>query len=313
MSDVPESVLAQIQKLLNLAANNPNEYEAAEAMAKANERLEQYNLTYEAVVGAEVGSGAREKTAVEGGYYEWERLMWQSVAKLNFCLYWCARRRNVDRTRSSGKSHVRKWLYSHYVVGRKVNVAATKTMATYLLGAATRMTYERARGWNDNYKFDNWANSYRRGVIERVCQRLRVRRDETLREQEERRVREMREAHPGSTATALTLMTYIDQETDANNDFIYGKGWSAEQAALRAAQAAENQRREQEYTKWAAEHPEEAAAKEKARLQRAKKLGRRSRGSRDNLDYSAYWSGYDAGGELSIDHQVDTPRPAGLL
>ena len=310
MSEVLDSILQQIQKLLQLASKNTNEHEAGAAMAKAQELLERHNLTYEAVTSANVGAGAREKTAVEGGYYDYERELWEDVASLNFCLYWHSWKWNLDGIKNA-KGHVSKRLYFHNLVGRKVNIAATQAMASYLLQASARMTHERVRGVNDTFKFDNWANSYRRGIVARICQKLRVKRNDSVAEDEARRAREHRTSTGGSTSTTLSLMTYVDKETDANLDFIYGEGYSAKKASERAEAAAKEMQRRRGYTRWAAAHPEEAAAREKS-VSRHRRRGRSNRSS-TKIDYGAYWSGYDDGENLSIDHQVDRPKPAGLL
>lgn len=302
MSDVPDSVLKRIQALLKLAEKNDNEAEASSALAKAQQMLEQHNLSYEAVTGANVGSGAREKVAVEGGFYDYERSLYHSVAELNFCLYWTSRKRNVDRTRNE-KGYLLKWLYSHNVVGRKVNVATTKVMASYLLQTASRMTRERCRGWNDSFRFDNWGNSYRRGIVERIRLKLIERRSVVLAEEQERKNRDERAASGASTATAPTLMTYIDQETDANLDFIHGEGYSAAKAAERAETSRINAQQQKGYTRWAAANPEEAARREKNSSRRRGGGGRTM--YNDRIDRGAYWSGYDDAASVSIDPQVD--------
>lgn len=317
MSDAPDSVMAQIQKLFQLAAKNTNENESAAAMAKGQELLEKYNLTYEAVSSANVGSGAREKTAVEGGYYAYERELYKDIANLNFCLYWFTQTRN-SRKVVNASGRMRKYTNRHNIVGRKVNVAATNAMADYLLKAATRLTYERTRGDNDSYRFDNWANSYRKGIVAQICRRLRVRRHEVLREEEAREAAEYRHETGGSTSTAISLSTFIDKETDANLDFIYGEGYSAAKAAERAEQAMLARRRERGYVRWAVAHPEEAAAREKALKRRERRQSKKTGSGRhwkesSRLDYGAYWAGYDDGEHVSLDQQVDTPKPSGLL
>ncbi len=318
--EISDSMLAQIQKLLQLAEKNSSEHEAASAMAKAQELLQRHNLTYEAVTNSSVGSGAREKTAVEGGYYDCERALWRSVAELNFCLYWYSWKWNYDRVKNS-KGHRSKRLNYHNVVGRRVNVATTKVMAGYLLSAATRLTHERVRGDNDSHRFSNWANSYRRGIVDRVCRRLRERRSEAVRAEEAARAKEERAKSEASTSTAVTLMVYVDSETDANLDFVHGEGYSAKRAAQRAEAAAvqakeadRNRRQRERYTRWAAANPEKAAeiARKTSKVEYYKSRGgRSSRASR--LDAGGYWSGYDAGESVSIDQQVDEASPTRRL
>lgn len=314
MSDqpaAPESVLVQIQKLSQLASRNPNEHEAASAMAKAQELLERYNLTLSEVQEAQVGSGARQKAALEGGFHQYERDLWRDVAHLNFCVYWHERYWNSKGERNK-YGEVRQWMYRHRVVGRRVNVAATQAMAGYLMEVATRLTREHTQGLNTKYSLSNWANSYRRGIVARICRKLRERRNEALRAEEERRAQEARAADGSvSTSTALSLAVYVDREYDANLDFIYGEGTAARWAAERARQAAIKRMSEEEYTRWAAANPEEAR-KHQAEMRRQTRQAN-SKADTSNIDRSAFWSGYDAGAEVSIDQQVDVGRPAGRI
>ena len=90
------------------------------------------------------------------------------------------------------------------------------------------------------------------------------------------------------------------------------------EAEAEAAAAAERARKEAEYAAWAAANPEEARAEEEeARKEREKRdARRRSSGRRssadDNIDYSAYYRGYDAAEEIGLDQQVSNPS-AGRL
>ena len=319
MSDLaPTKVLEQIQKLVALASKNDNENEAAAAMAKAQSLLAEYNLTMEVVGEANVGDGAREQAAIEGGFFQFQRDLWEEVAALNFCLYWHQRVRNRKGLKNKYKE-VRKWMFHNYLVGKKVNVAVTIAMQSYLEQTCTRLTKEHTQGMNNKHNLSNWANSYRRGIVERVCRKLRERRNEALKAEEEKLEAAMRAAAGTiSTSTALTLSTYIDKETDANLDFIHGDGWSAKQAAQRAASAEDARKRREAYTKWAAANPEEARAEEEKRRKESSRFGRGggkgSRGGKvDGLDSSAYWSGYEAGKSVSIDQQTGHNKTAGLL
>ena len=296
--NVPDDVLKRIQSLMNLAAKNTSEGEAASAAAKAQELLERYNLTAEHVEGKSLGSGAREQVAVEGGFYRFQRMMWESVANLNFCLYWVGYKQRGNEYR---------FTRCHMLVGRRVNVAATRVMATYLQGVVDRLTVDRL-GDSGERLYGNWANSYKLGVSSRVCQKLRERRSEVLAAEAARRAAEERASDNASTSTALTLSVYIDRETDANFDFVYGEGWSAKRAAAAARQRAWRA----SYTKWAAANPEAAA---EAEARRRETRGGRSRGSSstDRIDRSAYWSGYDDGANVSIDPQVDKTTSAGRI
>jgi hypothetical protein len=74
---------AKIQKLLNLAANNPNEEEeATAAAAMAQKLLTEYNLDASLVETAGSDDGRREEIKTRGGFYKFERYLWHKVAEL---------------------------------------------------------------------------------------------------------------------------------------------------------------------------------------------------------------------------------------
>jgi len=198
-------------------------------------------------------------------------------------------------------------------------VTSTRVMAQYLEQTIERLTRERV-GSPSEY-FTNWAMSYREGMGQRVMEKVYERRREVLNE-EKRKQREAVEAAAKqgmtgtSTATALVLGDYIQRENDANDDFIYGEGYSARNRA-REAERAERLRREQaEYTKWAAAHPEEARKElEKLEKEAERAANRRTSWDRkaDKRDWSAFNSGYAKGKEVSIDQQAGSTKVAGML
>lgn len=312
MSDTgaPDKVLEQIKKLFQLAAKNTNENEAAQAYAKAQSLCEEWNLDVDRVQQSKQKDGAREKAAVDGGMYKFQEELWESVARLNFCMHWVEAYYNKE-TKTRRRRHV--------LVGRKVNTAVTQAMAGYLQSTVERMTMERV-GDDNNQRFSRWAVSYRRGMVRRLTEKVEERRKERLAAEKARKAEAERAGT--STSTAMVLSTYIDEETDANNDFLYGEGWSAEQAATRARYAEERRLSQEAHTAWAAAHPEEAAAAEAERRKEAEKYWSRRRGggrrsswssARDDTDRSAFFAGYDRADGISLDQQVRDPRPAGLI
>lgn len=314
----PEKVLQQIQKLLNLANKNTNPHEAAQAAAKAQALLEEWNLDVAALENVADPSGRREDEKVKGGFYKWQRELWRSVSDLHFCLYFITEIWDPNKSTPNTRYYQTKGAYvkRHRLVGRTVNVCATMHLAMYLEQAIEAQVNERTRGARSQ-AFSNWAVSFRTGAAASLIERLEERRQERV-EQATERAATAAAAAGASTSTALTLEDVAKREEDANNDFLYGEGWSAKQAAQRAAYAEENRQRREAYTQWAAENPEEAQAQEaERRMEHAKWLHRhRSRGggtARDNLDYGAYRTGVQAGRNISIDPQIDTARPAGLL
>jgi len=326
MSDIDpalEGVMRKIQGLLNLAAKAGTPEEAEAANEKAQELLTKYNLDSATVEKNGSKDAKREDLKVDGGFYEFQRELWRAIAKVNFCLYWTQMYRaeafryvdkdtgakSMRKTANNERQKVPVLKYRHAVVGRIVNTRATTIMAEYLAGAIERVVDDECKA-SEIEKQSNWAHSLRQGVALGVVQRLYDRYRERKAEEAERMRKQAEEyAGKGSTSKEMTLSVYIDQETDANMDFIYGEGWSAEQARARQ-EAAEQARREQEaYTKWAEANPEEARAREEA----AKKEARKSRYSggrskRDNIDYSAFNIGVRRSKSISIDQQAEDRR-----
>lgn len=148
MTPAAEAVIAKIVKLQNLAAKNDNEAEASAAMAMANKLLVEHNLDAATIERASGDTGKREKANVEGGFYQWQRELWESVAKLNFCTYWSQVYRSEPEfkyRRFEGlggpltRVHIRVRRRRHALIGRTVNVRATEVMARYLEAAIERL------------------------------------------------------------------------------------------------------------------------------------------------------------------------------
>jgi hypothetical protein len=131
----------------------------------------------------------------------------------------------------------------------------------------------------------------------------------------------------------LTLKSVAESEEAANYDFLHGEGaWARKQKAIeeaekrwaerRAEQAKAEAEAERVYAEWAAANPEEAAKEaEKERKKARQKAQRRALGgggfryrqesaSEKRRDSSAYWSGRDAGKDVSIDPQTDHKAPS---
>lgn len=324
LSQEAQDAVDKVQKLLRLAAKNPNEHEAAAATAKAQELLTAYNLDMATVEQASGGKSKRADEKMSGGLYKYQRDLWQAVAGLNFCLYWNQYAFDPDKTGRSrspydGSIVKRKggYRFEHRVVGRQVNVVATRHMAEYLEQTIERLTRERLHGDGTQF-FTRWAINFREGMAAKIIEKVNARRRKTL--SAERRARAAAQAAAtaagrdgASTATALTLSTYIDSETDANLDFIHGEGYSARKAANRAAQAKARAEADAEYTKWAAANPEEAARDEAKRHKERRRSSWNAGMKEDKRDHGAYYSGYDAGAGVSIDPQMDGGRKGGLL
>lgn len=318
-----ENIVSKVQKLIALAGNNSNEAEASAAMEKAMLLLAAYNLdmmTVERKSGKKGGPRAQKYT--RGGLYKWQRVLWDEVAKLNFCMYW------TKMAHNGGK-------FEHKILGSQANVIATNVMAQYLQDTIERL----AREWAGSPQefFTKRSISYRDGMAARVSERLRTKR-EAQRHEAEAKAREdsMRAKHPGAVNThnALTIVDVINSEEDLNNDFLYGKaeGWHAQQRMERDARRKKAQEdydaeiRKQE--QWKNDNPEEWAAEQERQIreqerqireqaeQRIKwakeeeKRSKRRKGVSSYLaprykgDASAYYAGHAAGGDIGLDQQV---------
>lgn len=307
-----------VQKLLNLANNNPNEAEATAAMSKAQALMEAYAIDQSTVERASGKDGKREEAKNAGGLYQYQRDLWHWVAELNFCVYWTQREYYDKRVTRDGYTYNRRsYRFVHRIVGRTVNVATTKIMAEYLEGTIERLTRERLDGDGTQF-FTRWAVSYREGMAARICQKLYDRREHLLSEEKRKEEETRRKAQEtgmtnASTSTAMTLGSVIERERDANTDFLYGEGTSARRREQRAKRAEATRLAQEEYTRWAQANPEEARAREAKAEKEAERASKR-RGRADKpRDWGAYSAGYDKGDEISIDQQAGTTKVAGVL
>lgn len=301
MSDMTAEQLKaveKIEKLLNLAAKAGTSEEAASATAKAQELLAQYNLDSAVLEDTDAKRSAkREEAKIEGGLYAFQRELWRAVARLNFCHYWSQSYIELGKKRRR-----------HALVGRVVNTRATMAMASYLQDAIERLSKERVseEGWLQS---SNWAWSYRKGMAQEVIDRLRDRREEILHEEEIARRKAAKAAADAAPGTALTVASFAASEDEANDDFRFGEGFSAEKRARLAADAAKWARMEAAYTVWAQENPGKAYTKfryhEDGREYKYTGSGRDKKDtSLDNVDMTAYRLGRTAGEQIGLDPQA---------
>lgn len=310
-------VIAKIAKLMNLASKNPNEHEAAAAMEKAQELMTKYNLEAATINGQQGKDAKREKSQIDGGFFNYQRRMWHAVADLNFCIHWIQEYygeafRYVDlysgaKSMQAGegkeRQKVRVVKNRHVLIGRTLNTRQTIVMCEYLQQAIERLL--KTAMTEDGIDISgNYANSFRNGVVASVLDKVHARRREHLMKERAKQQQAAQAAGRGD-GTSITLSNYIDAETDANMDFVHGEGWSAKQAADRARVQEEMRKAAEEYQKWAEEHPEEAAQKEKEAKEEAQKQFRSGRrGKKDNTNWAAYSRGAKAGKDISLDPQV---------
>jgi len=340
LDDDQKRILPKIQKLLALAAKNSNPEEAASAAARAQELLLAYNLSSD-MLDEDMEGSARGEEQTKGGSRQYERDLWDWVAELNFCLHWVGQRRTkVSRRRIEkgdyyyGKPddeipEYRKWRtqlsWHHFLIGRKRNVAATIAMARYLQKRVDDLAVEFCHG-DERMRYSQRAMSFREGAVSVIVHKLYERRQEQMAEERRREAEAMEAAARAGEAgasleTAVTIASLSQSERDENIDVMMGEpGYSARKRAERAAQAAAERAAEEEYTRWAAEHPEEAAAQEAERQKEAEKASkRRTRASRGSftsgkeVDQQAYYAGRKAGQGIGIDPQAAQTKTAGLL
>lgn len=307
-----EKVTERIQKLMSLSRKNTSEAEAAAAMEKAQALLTEYNLDMASVETAQAGTAAREKAAVAGGMYVYQRELWAAVAKLNFCMHF--RQHVLENEPGTRKL---RWRNKHQVVGRKINTRATIQMATYLEGVIDRLCRERltvrsgvgvTSGELNSQFFSSWAVAFREGIADRAIEKVLERRNQALRAEHKKKAAADKAAEGVSTATTITLSHYVDKETDANIDFMWGEGTAAQWAADRAAEAAEAEALERERVQLAKDNPAEYLRREEERRknERRRGLGRSEPARRVNG--AGYYAGREAGETVGIDPQVDEQR-----
>ena len=300
-----QKAIETVEKLLRLAGNNPNQKEAEAAAEKAQLILEAHNLSTAELEKAQgITSGKREEMKQAGGMYEYQRSLWNQVARLNFCIYMCYKVRYFDN-RPSIQRHRRR--HEHKLVGRTVNTAAARVLGTYLEQTIERLCRERLheRGEGKQQFFSRWAVSFREGMADEIAWRLYERRQQRMSEEDERRRQEAARMTAGlSTATALTLRDVETREEEANLDFIHGEGYSARRAARRAKAAQIAAEEDARYAQWAADHPEEARREEEKRRKREERAAR-SGGREKPRDWGGYKAGSEMGKKVSIDPQVD--------
>lgn len=312
LSEETQKAIDLVEKILRLAAKNPNKHEAENATIKAMAILAAHNLDMAAVERNSGDTGKRAQENLEGGAAEWQRDLWKSVAELNFCMYWHQTSFNptvlgAHKEWRGGRAVRGIYVHKHNVVGRTVNIAGTAAMAGYLQSAIDRLTRERCIPAKITLT-SKFATSYREGLTFGVTSKIYERRKELLSE-EAKKVREAQERAAGSATdgvsggTGITLASHAQTEADANTDFIYGEGTSAKRAQERVDRARLSREAEEEHTKWALEHPKEAA-KEAARQKREAEKFANRRTPGYHGDASAWVAGREAAKGISIDQQA---------
>lgn len=320
MDEATRKAVSTIEKLLRLAGNNPNEMEATSALAKAQELLATYNLDMAVIEQNSGGKGKRSDEQIAGGMHKYQRQLWAHIARLNFCMYWT--QKNDVKEGSIQAKRGRKSTHEHRVVGRQINVIATKNMAFYLDQTIERLCREMLGSERSMQYYSRDAVAFREGVADRVIEKIRERRRNMIREEEAKAAEAARRASAAgySTSTAVTLSSLERSEREANDDFLYGEGYTARQKAWEAEWEAQKEAREkaqreaeEAHLAWVRANPKEAAreaakeaAREKARERAWEKRRYRFRQTAEDMrrDSGAYHMGYEKGESVSIDTQI---------
>lgn len=348
ISEDARKALARARKILDMASRPPDAADTpAQAAAKEAERavaaekyqavLLEYNLTQAQVeqTGSEA-EGRREEAKLKAGMYTWQRELWEAVAELNFCLYYCADDWVKQNTHTKGwDGQVRKsWRWrrakQHRIVGRVVNTQATINLCLYLESAIERAVRERLHeaGYTtpkalNNMLFSRFAVSFREGAADDVMRRVNdQRRDQLKKESELARAAEERAAEAAasgvSNSTAITIATYARSEMDLNTDVSLGRE-PGTTTRMRAEKAAKKAAEEARYTAWAAAHPEEAAAAEAERREESRRYWARANANYrggpapKERDQTAYRQGARAGEKIGLDIQAGGSGKKGAL
>ncbi len=175
-SNVNQDIIDRIAKLLALA-NSPNENEASQAAAKAQELLMQHNLSLSDIKTGETGEASSdtriEKTEIDssGKKVYWKGQIANALARSNFCQMW--------------------WSGNHTViVGKTHNVAIVKSLYDYLVATVERLATEGVKSEKRNYQnylkqiqgtgidaftepnWRTWKSSFINGCGGRICDRI---------------------------------------------------------------------------------------------------------------------------------------------
>ena len=143
-----DKVIERIRKLLALSTSS-NEFEAAEAAAKAQELLLKYNLSMATVDVPETDAVDRVNWLCPD--QTWQQVLVNGIATTNLC--------QVVRYDSKSKLAI---------FGSMSNVEVVEYLYSYLAAAIDRLCQDKCKGQGVAYK-----NAWRQGAIHTVCQKLR--------------------------------------------------------------------------------------------------------------------------------------------
>jgi hypothetical protein len=174
MTDSMDKIIARVQKLLNLAGNNPNENEAAAAVEKAHAILAEHNLDMAHIKASSLDKEPEDmlrtnldiETKIKIKSFSW---LWNAVAKAHFCKLY---------QRTNHKGHK---VYTF--VGRRINTIVAAQMAQYLSTTVWRLMREEAKrveaerpgaGFKPTGALNsNFVTNFVEGAVHRLMKRLK--------------------------------------------------------------------------------------------------------------------------------------------
>jgi len=159
-----ENILMKVKRMLTLAEGAANEHEAALAAATAHKFMEKYNLCISDV--SEISTDdteIEEDTVFETGrLISWKRLLLHAVARCFNC---------STLIYSEYRSRTMK------LVGTKSDISVAKATYQYLESVVERLAKTNVKGTGRSY-----VNSYKRGLVTTLLNRLQVKSEENRRE-----------------------------------------------------------------------------------------------------------------------------------
>lgn len=201
-ADKLKAVILKIQKIMELAGNNPNEHEAASAAEKAQAMLAEYNLTMADIMKA--GEQPMSDMCLDASYktdsYKWRLGIGTAVAQLYFCAYFF---RPVERNRPVNNVY-------HCFAGERHNVAVATLMFRYLVETINRLAREGAKSLPDKER-----SPYRTTFRQQAALTLRYRLIERKQQAEEGNIQSV---ETGKNLPALLSM--YEREKQKAEDFI---------------------------------------------------------------------------------------------
>lgn len=322
MTTQTDKVLAKAAKLLALqTGKGATEAEAALAAERLQQLLEEHNLTLSQVEAAgnstETVKRVKAGLSAKGAAQKWRMLLMETIAKNNFCLY--------STTRPPGHdSRGRRLSIQYVLIGREVNVNASKMLLDYLEGSLMRVLKDSGYTfWVGNGNISKDALYFLEGAVSRLGERLTERRIQREKESEARAA----EAKGNGTHRELVLAEVYGSEAELNNDFLNGfpAGTTAQRRREQEAKAARIEARFQELKaggmEWVeawyqsrgygeAEARKYAASYHRSNSRRSGGQGRSQNWSNgggrqyQKVNSSAYRAGRNAANSIGLDAQV---------